>query len=76
LFLISFLPFLPTPTRPKKKQKEGRVKMGLEKKNGVGKRNNKRKERKDETKKNANSIFCLVKRKIVSKRPLPFETIN
>jgi len=37
LFLISFLPFLPTPTRPKKKQKEGRVKMGLEKKMVLGK---------------------------------------
>jgi|TARA_B000000437_G_scaffold192349_1_gene151289 hypothetical protein len=79
LFLISFLPFLPTPTRPKKKQKEGRgfVCKNTKTHNSlVGKRNNKRKERKDETKKNANSIFCLVKRKIVSKRPLPFETIN
>ena len=55
--------------------------MGFGKKNGVGKRNNKRKERKDETKKNANSIFCLVKRKLsqnvlfLSKRLIRKETL-
>ena len=78
VFVFNFIFTIFTNTNTsKKKQKEGRVICGFGKNNGVGKRNNKRKERKDETKKNANSIFCLVKRKNCLKTSsLSFETIN